>query len=726
MYPCTTPTPTVTMSPYQTPTLTPTPSTTPLSCDYSDFCFRTYVSGYTDYNGNYTAIPAYIPPNPGYNGKNAYSGDGVTAAFIYYFTATTGNYWCLSTSLGGSCILKGASPCYSVCPDISSSIFTGGLCTTPTPSPADCSTLNFVAYYDCDYEPLPTPTPSVPCSLVDFDMSGIGVTPTPTASPAACNTFIDFDLVGYTPVDGPTPTASPTVTITKTVEVVGGYLYQFLRDSFVYTTIRVLQDCSDGTEYQTSQTLSFTGSLGQIPVTTGTTMLAVIDGVARCVTYTMDRSGSSNSWVSEILDLYSACGFCNPVLSPTPTQTPTSTPTQTSTPGITPTSTPTPSYTPTQTSSQTPTPSQTASPGSDPSPTPSNTATLTPSPTVTPTVTPTITASPTVTPTPSATPTWLYVFESCVPIGEIRPRIAQVIQTQPVPFISVQGTVFKDSSGTPWRFVGQTDITYIAPVGVDTLRYDGNYFITANDYVYSTCGEALSISGNNPCDNYIYYQLERCDNQEVVIAKGCDLVYNPTGDTANIGTLNPQVDAIVTVFTYDTGNVLLDQFCGRITNILTTSGDTLSIVQNPPVGQIYTCQTCPLYYKYTISTCNDGDDQLTNFPMYVPYTEGPLTGVTSVSVNENANCYEIVSSIGLVYEPYLLNLIDSNQAYTWENDYVDCNTCFSDQSQFVMSGLTVGFNEYDPQDGRGSTEPQSLNSNNLTPNDNPDGYVVNV
>jgi len=719
MFPCVTPTPTVTMSPYQTPTITPTPSTTPLTCDYDEFCLRTTFTAFTDYNGTYFSAGTY-------NNKIYYSGDGITAAFIYYFTGVTESFWCLSDTLGGTCILQGATPCYSVCPDISSYIFTGGICPTPTPSPADCSTLDFVAYYDCDYEPLPTPTPSVPCSLVDFDMSGIGVTPTPTPSPGACNTFIDFTLSGYTAPDNPSPTPSPTITLTKTVEVVGGYLYQFLRDSFVFTSVRILEDCSDGTEYQTSQTLTYTGSLGQIPVTTGTTMLVLIDGSARCVTYTKDRSGSSNTWVSEILELYSACGYCNPVLSPTPTQTPTITPTQTSTPGITPTATATPTVSPSQTASQTPTPSQTASPGSDPSPTPSNTPSITPSTTVTSTVTPTLTASPTVTPTPSSTPTWLYVYESCQPIGNVRPVIVQVIQTQPVPFMSVQRTVFKDSNGTPWKFVGQSDVTYIAPVGMETLRYDGNYFVNANEYVYQTCQEALSVSGSNPCDNYIYYQLERCDNQDIVIAKGCDLIFSPTGDTGNFGNLNPSIDAIVTVFTYDTGNVLLDQFCGRITAILDLPVDTLSILQNPPVGAVYTCQTCPLYYLYTVSTCNDDNQQVTNFPMYVPYTVGPLTGVTSVSVNENANCYQIVSSLGLVYEPFLNNLLDLNQAYSWENDYVDCNSCFTDQNQYILSGLTIGDNEYDAQDGRGSTEQQSLGGNNLTPNDNPNGFVVNT
>ena len=96
-----------------------------------------------------------------------------------------------------------------------------------------------MAYFDCDYEPLPTPTPSVPCSLVNFDMTGIGVTPTPTQTGPACQTFLDFSLSGYTIPPTPTVTASPTITLTRTVDESGSVTFTLLDDTFVCTTVRV-------------------------------------------------------------------------------------------------------------------------------------------------------------------------------------------------------------------------------------------------------------------------------------------------------------------------------------------------------------------------------------------------------------------------------------------------------------------------------------------------------
>ena len=81
-------------------------------------------SNISTYNGFYDLTGIY-------NSKAYYVGNGDTVGYVYY----NGNEWCLSSSLGGSCILKGASPCTSECPDISSNYFTEGDCPTPTPPP---------------------------------------------------------------------------------------------------------------------------------------------------------------------------------------------------------------------------------------------------------------------------------------------------------------------------------------------------------------------------------------------------------------------------------------------------------------------------------------------------------------------------------------------------------------------------------------------------------------
>ena len=684
-YPCLTPTPTVTQSPYLTPTMTPTPSITPPHCESTDFCFTTQFSGLSQYNGTYTQYTTY-------NTKNAYSGDGITTGYIFY----TGSYWCLSASLGGSCLLQGASPCYSVCPDISGEVFTSGICPTPTPTPADCSTLDFLAYFDCDYEPLPTPTPSVPCSLVNFDMTGIGVTPTPTQTGPACQTFLDFSLSGYTIPPTPTVTASPTITLTRTVDESGSVTFTLLDDTFVCTTVRVLQDCDTEQEYLTSQSLFYSGSTGLIPITSGITMLVLIQGSPVCVNYITDRKGSSTTIIEEVVALYSNCTYCNPVV--TPTQTVTATNTQTPTP--------TPSITPSQTVTSSITPSPTSTNGTTPPPTPS----------VTTTVTPTYTPTYTMTPTPSPTSTWVYVYESCTVVPSKLPRKSQVIQTQPVTFVGTEGRTFKNSDGICWKYVGQFNTNYIAPLGIDSLTYEGNYFVNAINYVYQNCDECLAIPVVDPCVDYVYYKAQRCDNSEVINAKACDIVIEIpinffelgiAGTQTSSTSLAPTVGQVVTVTSYNTNNSITDQFCATITSII--SEVTTSNIAGGTLfgGSNYTCNTCPLYNRYTISTCNNDDSQVTNFPLYVPYTVDLLNVGDVISVNENANCFTVITVEGLTTEPYLSVLTTNSLAYSYEAKYQDCNGCFQGQDPIIEQGIQVGTDPYQAQDNRGGSGSQS-------------------
>ena len=703
-YPCLTPTPTVTQSPYLTPTMTPTPSITPPHCESTDFCFTTQFSGLSQYNGTYTQYTTY-------NTKNAYSGDGITTGYIFY----TGSYWCLSASLGGSCLLQGASPCYSVCPDISGEVFTSGICPTPTPTPADCSTLDFLAYFDCDYEPLPTPTPSVPCSLVDFDMTGIGVTPTPTQTGPACQTFLDFSLSGYTIPPTPTVTASPTITLTRTVDESGSVTFTLLEDTFVCTTVRVLQDCDTEQEYLTSQSLFYSGSTGLIPITSGLTMLVLIQGSPVCVNYITDRKGSSTTIIDEVVALYSNCTYCNPVV--TPTQTVTATNTQTPTP--------TPSITPSQTVTSSITPSPTSTNGTTPPPTPSVTMTMTPSNTPTYTMTP----------TPSPTSTWVYVYESCTVVPSKLPRKSQVIQTQPVTFVGTEGRTFKNSDGICWKYVGQFNTNYIAPLAIDSLTYEGNYFVNAINYVYQNCDECLAIPVVDPCVDYVYYNAQRCDNSEVINAKACDIVIEIpinffelgiSGTQTSSTSLAPTVGQVVTVTSYDTNNTITDQFCATITSIISEVNTSNIAGSTLFGGSVYTCDTCPLYNRYTISTCNNDDAQVTNFPLYVPYTVDLLNVGDVISVNENANCFTVITVEGLTTEPYLSVLTTNSLAYTYEAKYQDCNGCFQGQDPIIEEGIQVGTDPYIPVDNRGGSGSDTLYiSTNLQSPERGREYLIN-
>jgi hypothetical protein len=444
------PTSTPTSTPRPTPTNTPTISASPSACAFTDFCFYTTLPSFSGYNGNYESAGIY-------NSRIYYTGDGITSAVIYH----TGSFWCLSDTLGGTCLLRGSNPCNSQCPDISANDFSGGICPTPTPTGVDCSIFDFNAYFDCDWEPLPTPTPSVPCDDVDFDLESFGVTPTPTPTGNFCTGVgINFSLSGFTSTT-PTVTLTPSVTLTRTVSIGGSVTFEMLDQTFSCVSAKVLTDCSTGEEFYTTDSLSFLGT----PVVVGMTMFVQVNGVNRCVAYTRDDSNlSSNSNLGSIIQIYSSCGFCNVVPTPTTTSTPTNTPTSTA--GITPTVTPT----------QTQTPTQSPTIGTTPPPTP------TPTRTTTPTVTPT----PSITPSPSGTPNFLYVYQSCNRIG-VGKTILQVIQTQPISFpISVNET-FKDNDANCWYFVGQFNTSYIPSPKVSPINYGGNYFTGIPSQTYSDC-----------------------------------------------------------------------------------------------------------------------------------------------------------------------------------------------------------------------------------------------
>jgi hypothetical protein len=315
-------TPTPTPTPPVTPTITPTPSVTPDACQFETFCLSTILPSLSGYSGNYSSGGTF-------NSRVYYTGDTSPIAFIYY----TGTYWCLSDSLGGVCLLEGNNPCYSSCPDISANLFTTGPCPTPTPSPINCNILDFTAFFDCDYEPFVTPTPSIPCDLVDMFVTAFPITPTPTTPPNACIVGLDFAMSGYTPV---TPTPSPTVSLTptKTVPVEGQITYTLFQEEFSCPTTKVLVDCNSNLEFYTTDDLEFSGT----PINIGVSFAAYIGGALFCLIYDRnDDNLSSNSTIDSIIGIYGNCETCYQIATPTPSNTPTITPSPTQTPTVTPT-----------------------------------------------------------------------------------------------------------------------------------------------------------------------------------------------------------------------------------------------------------------------------------------------------------------------------------------------------------------------------------------------------
>ena len=480
------PTPTPTLTPNPTPTVTPTITPTVAVCADTEFCLRTSFSGLSSYNGSYTIGSSY-------NGRPTYSGS--PQGVIYYFTSSTENYWCLSNSLGGTCILQGSSPCYSPCPDIASTSFTTGPCVTPTPTPSDCQ-LNFLAYFDCDWEPVPTPSATI--TVLDIDLQAFPVTPTVTPS-KNCNVGLDFSITGITPQV--TSTLTPTPSSTLPLDINGTVTFEMMNKGFSCVNTKILIDCNTQATYYVAQDLYYSGISLQPPIT----ILGYINGDLTCATYSADTTSiSSNSTVGQILNIYGGCGPCVLPSTPTPTPTVTNTPTITPTVSSTPNSTvtPTPTSTPTITPTITLTPTVTRTPNSTPPPSPSVTPTITTTPTKTPTptvtITPTITNTPSVTPTITPTPSFVYVFKTCEKIikGIL---FSEVIQTLPVGFSITVGQTFKDSNGTCWRYKGVFDTSYVtSDVNTSPFTWTGNYFDGLNPTIFTSCEACLTPEPTTP------------------------------------------------------------------------------------------------------------------------------------------------------------------------------------------------------------------------------------
>lgn len=454
------PTPTATATPRPTPTHTPTPSPTPSACTYSTFCFRTTLSDLEDFSGSYTES-GFI-----YNGQLTYSGDSVNTAVIYYFTSSTESYWCLSTSLGGTCVLRGSSPCNSNCPDISGNFFNSGVCPTPTPSPSAC-TIDFTAYFDCDWEPIPTPSPSIDCDDVDFSFSNFALTPTPTSTNLCVGKAVDFILFQPTPT--PTGTLIFSPSIPSVPQAVSGKVSFQIFDSPVdCPECKILKVCGQETYYYVTSDLVF----NNVPIVKDIVFNASVNGQSLCVSWIGTTTQiSSNSIVNQIYSVPGTCEAC--VVQPSPT------PTITRTPTSTPTNTSTPTTTPTNTATNTPT----SSIGSTPTPTSSITPTMTPSNSPT--------ASYTPTPTPTRNPLY-YVFTLCPEQNPVI-RFNRLFQSLPLTVSITQGKVFTDDNGLCWTYEGTTTSIVPNPIYSDMI-WDGNYFGTAGTLQSDSCESCLTLN----------------------------------------------------------------------------------------------------------------------------------------------------------------------------------------------------------------------------------------
>ena len=374
----------------------------------SSYCISN--TGYQSYNGVYNIAGDY-------NNANYWTGQ-TSGLYMYYSTGST--RWCLSSTLGGTCLLSGKSPCYSECPDLYNVYLSSGTCPTPTPTPTNnCSVLDFNSYFDCEpvefVTPTPTPTPTN--------------TPTTTVTPTnyCYSIYVDatLEVVDSTPT--PTPTVTPTQTpiINRDCNFSGDVTFNTINVSVNCPVSKEFSDCNDPNTIFTTTDVLVNPSGGEI--TQYMVFNAYVNGLTKCISYVginYDIIGGDTIKLNTGPLGYSNAGGCSscspyPTPTPTPTITRTLTPTNTPTKSVTPTKTPTRSVTPTRTPSQTPTksvtptrtPSQTPTKTATPTHTPTTTVTSTNTPTITrtqtntPTITRTQTQTPTNTPTPTQTPT---------------------------------------------------------------------------------------------------------------------------------------------------------------------------------------------------------------------------------------------------------------------------------------------------------------------------------
>lgn len=281
-----------------------------------------YVPDYP-YSGNYTNAGTY-------DGYSYLSGDTIPTYYIYYLTGDT--KWCLSTVLGGlTCDQFGPIGSTSICPDFDSSFFnSGGICLTPTPTPTvNCSVLDFDSALNCFVPVTPTPTTTQT------------VTPTPTPTPTETNICGGFNInlvVSYvTPTPTPTPTVTPTVTpeIERPCNFSGQVIFNTLDELMRCPNSSEFVDCFTGQKYITSDPIFLPN--GDIP-TIGVVYKMNVNSVSVCATFNGLIDNIIGVDQITIISVFGPsnegnCIVCVPDTTPTPTPT------------VTPTVTPTPSST---------------------------------------------------------------------------------------------------------------------------------------------------------------------------------------------------------------------------------------------------------------------------------------------------------------------------------------------------------------------------------------------
>ena len=286
--------PFVSATPIATPTNTPTPTVTPSPgwnlCPVEEYCLLTYFPDTETYDGTYYSAGTY-------NDRVYYSGD---TGFIYY-----GNLqWCLSSTLGGPCILHGSYPNYDICPDLCGDLFSSGTCVTTTSTTNPCNIFDFEAYFDCDVST--TTTTTIPCSATSIDVSFSSYTTTTTTVNPCGDVTGDIIISAYTTTTT-TNTGTTTTTTTRDIVVSGDVTYTLVDTVFVCPSQTYnFQDCITLENYYIESSTAF----NSIDLFINYVYSMDINGLVSCYTYLGTSTVSPNATLNQYYNMYLTCSTC--------------------------------------------------------------------------------------------------------------------------------------------------------------------------------------------------------------------------------------------------------------------------------------------------------------------------------------------------------------------------------------------------------------------------------
>lgn len=272
--------------PQPTPTYTPSLTSTPLPCNISGFCLNVYYTSAELYNGNFYSAGSF-------NSRTYYTGE--TGGYIYYNTNTL--TWCLSSVVGGTCLLSGRKPCNGSCPDFSGIYFDEGVCITTSTTTDSCNTFDFQAYFDCAPTGL-TLTPSVT------------MTPTPTVTtssqPIACVIAAEISITPYV-LNYTSTTSTTTTTVTPSLLITGVRNYEIVDTIFIYPgECYIFISCQSSIEFLIEPTTY----LDNYGLNINTVYNMEINDNVGCFIFIGAKQGSSNGFVTQINSSHLTCENC--------------------------------------------------------------------------------------------------------------------------------------------------------------------------------------------------------------------------------------------------------------------------------------------------------------------------------------------------------------------------------------------------------------------------------